>query len=108
MSTTINGQETKVSVCRDWGAILLPGGMIVLDHYPLQELNDIKIPPMDPAMAAALAQAEPVTEQRQVTAKYRVTKRGWRQQHFVFAGAARPSIGGWRGDGAGRHYFQPG
>ena len=75
MSTTINGQETKVSVCRDWGAILLPGGMIVLNHYPLQELNDIKIPPMDPAMAAALAQTEPVTEQRQVNAKYRVTKR---------------------------------
>ena len=74
MATTINGQEAKVSVCRDWGAILLGGQMIVLDQYPLQELTDIKIPPMDPAAAAQFAQAEPVTEQRQVTAKYRVTK----------------------------------
>jgi hypothetical protein len=39
--------------------------------------NDLlnPLPPTDPAMAAALAQAEPVTEQRQVTAKYRVTKK---------------------------------
>jgi hypothetical protein len=75
MTTTINGQETRVSVCREWGALLLPGRMIVLGQYPLQQLNNIDVPPMDPATAAALAQAEPVTEQRQVTAKYRVTKK---------------------------------
>lgn len=75
MTTAINGQETKVSVCREWGALLLPGRIIVLDQYPLQQLNSINVPPLDPAKAAALAQAEPVTEQRQVTAKYRVTKK---------------------------------
>jgi hypothetical protein len=75
MTTTINGQETKVSVCREWGALLLPGRVIVLDQYPLQQLTSINVPPVDQATAAELAQAEPVTEQRQVTAKYRVTKK---------------------------------
>ncbi len=75
MTTTVDGRETKVSVCREWGAILLGGQMIVLDQYPLQELKDIKLPPMDPAAAARFAQVEPVTEQRKITAKYRVTKR---------------------------------
>jgi hypothetical protein len=75
MTTTINGQETKVSVCREWGALLLPDRIIVLDQYPLQQLNSINVPPVDPATAAALAQAEPVTEQRHVTAKYRLTKK---------------------------------
>ena len=61
MTTTINGQETKVSVCREWGALLLPGRIIVLDQYPLQQLNSINVPSVDPETAAALAQAEPVT-----------------------------------------------
>ena len=96
MTTTINGQETKVSVCREWGALLLPGRMIVLEHYPLQQLDSINVPPVDPATAAALAQAQPVTEQRQITAKYRVTKRDGdsrisfapvRRVHQVEAGA---------------------
>ena len=75
MTTTINGQETKVSVCREWGAVLLPGRIIVLDQYPLQQLSSINVPPVDPATAAVLARAEPVTEQRQVTAKYRLTRK---------------------------------
>jgi hypothetical protein len=75
MTTTINGQETKVTACRDWGAVLLPGRMIMLNAYPLQTLDSINIPPLDPAAAAAFAQAEPITEQRKITAKYRVTKR---------------------------------
>jgi hypothetical protein len=75
MSSTINGQETKVSVCREWGALLLPGRMIVLDHYPLQQLNSIDVPPVDPVTAAAMAQAQPVTEECQITAKYRVTRK---------------------------------
>jgi hypothetical protein len=75
MTTTINGQETKVSVCREWGVILLAGEMIFLDQYPLQQLNNIHIPLPDSAAAAVFAQAEPVTEQRKITAKYRVTER---------------------------------
>jgi hypothetical protein len=74
MTTTVNGQETKVSVCREWGAILLGGQVIFLDQYPLQQLSNIHVPRPDPA-AAALAQTEPVTEQRKIAAKYRVTKR---------------------------------
>ena len=49
--------------------------MIVLPHYPLQSLNDIQIPVPDAAAAAVLAQAEPITEEKKITAKYRVTKR---------------------------------
>jgi hypothetical protein len=74
MTTNINGHETKVSVCREWGAFLLPGRMIVLPHYPLQGL-DIQIPPADAAGVAALAEAEPITEEKRITAKYRVTKK---------------------------------
>jgi hypothetical protein len=108
MTTTINGQETKVSVCREWGALLLGGQIIVLDQYPLQQLKDIKIPPMDPAAAARFAQAEPVTEQRQVTAKYRVTKRNGDSRIFVLPRAACPSVGYRCGDGARGHRSQHG
>ena len=75
MSTTINGQETKVQVSREWGALLLPGRIIMLNAYPLQKLDSIDIPPLDPAAAAAFARAEPVIEERKITAKYRVTDR---------------------------------
>jgi hypothetical protein len=74
MTTTINGQETKISVCREWGALLLPGRIIVLPHYPLQGLN-IEIPAPDAAEMAALTQAEPITEEKKITAKYRVTQK---------------------------------
>jgi hypothetical protein len=75
MTTTINGQEAKVQVRREWGALLLPGRIIMLNAYPLQKLDSINIPPLDPAAAAALAQAEPVIEERTITAKYRMTDR---------------------------------
>jgi hypothetical protein len=76
MTTTINGQETKVSACREWGALLLGVRMIVLDQYPLQQLNSINVPRVDAAaMAGQLVETEPVTEQRKITAKYRVTKK---------------------------------
>jgi hypothetical protein len=74
MTTTINGQETRVSVCREWGAFLLLGGMVVLPHYPLQGLN-IEIPPAEAAVTAALAEAEAITEEKTITAKYRVTNK---------------------------------
>jgi len=75
MSTTINGQEAKVQVSREWGALLLPGRIIMLNAYPLQKLDNINIPPLDPVAAAAFAQAEPVIKERTITAKYRVTDR---------------------------------
>ena len=37
MIATLNGQEITISACREWGAFLLGGRMIVLPHYPLQE-----------------------------------------------------------------------
>lgn len=75
MTTTINGRAAKVQVSREWGAVLLPGRIIMLNAYPLQRLDNINIPPPDPAAAAAFAQAEPVLEERTITAKYRVTHR---------------------------------
>lgn len=76
MAATFNGQETRLSACREWGAFLLNGRMIVLDHYPLQTLN-IQIPPVDATgTAGELVAAEPITEEKKITAKYRVTKRG--------------------------------
>jgi hypothetical protein len=76
MTATINGQESKVSACRQWGGFLLGGRMIVLDHYPLQALN-IQIPPADAGGAAGdLVEAEPITEEKKITAKYRVMKTG--------------------------------
>jgi hypothetical protein len=71
---SINGEKVTVSACREWGAFLLGGRMIVLPHYPLQSL-DIQIPVSDSAASSPVAQAEPITEQRKVTAKFRVTQR---------------------------------
>jgi hypothetical protein len=75
MSANINGEKVRVSACREWGAFLLGGRMIVLPHYPLQSLNDIQIPAQDPDSAAVLAQAELITEQKKITAKFRVTEK---------------------------------
>lgn len=74
MSATINGERITVSACREWGAFMLGGELMVLPHYPLQRL-DIQIPSPDASAAAILAQGEPVLEARQITAKYRVTKK---------------------------------
>jgi hypothetical protein len=74
MAATINGQQMMVSACREWGAFLLGGRMIVLPHYPLQSL-DIQIPVADVGVPGQLAQVEPITEEKKITAKYRVTKK---------------------------------
>jgi hypothetical protein len=75
MPATINAEHVTVSACREWGAFLLAGRMIVLPHYPLQSLNDIQIPVPDAATAAVLTQAEPITDEKKITAKYRVTQK---------------------------------
>ena len=84
MTATLNGQEIRVSACREWGAFLLGGRMTVLDHYPLQALN-IQISPADAAgTAGELVAAELITEEKTITAKYRVTKReGDRRMSFA-------------------------
>lgn len=74
MPAMINGGNVTVPACKEWGAFMLGGELMVLSHYPLQTL-DIQIPPPDASAAATLARAEPVTEVKQITAKYRVTKK---------------------------------
>jgi hypothetical protein len=79
MPATIDGVEVTVSACKEWGAFMLGGQMVVLPHYPLQKL-DIQIPASDASAAAAIEQAEPVTEAKEIKAKYRVTKRDGHEQ----------------------------
>lgn len=75
MTSTFNGAEVTVSACREWGAFLLGGRLIVLDHYPLQALNSIEVPGGEaPDSTEAPEEMEPILEQKTVTAKYRVTK----------------------------------
>ncbi len=76
MTATIDGQETKISACRQWGALLWDGRMIVLDHYPLVALTSIQLPKANSAGTEEMrAGKEPITAERKITAKYRVTKR---------------------------------
>lgn len=75
MPATINGEKVNVSACREWGAFLLGGRMIVLPQYPLQSLNDIKLPVPDSDAPTVMAALEPVTEEKKISAKYRVTKK---------------------------------
>jgi hypothetical protein len=75
MTATINGQEMTVSACRKWGAFLLGGRIIILSDYPLQSL-DAQIPVADAAGTTGEgARAEPITEEKKIAAKYRVTKK---------------------------------
>jgi hypothetical protein len=73
MTATINGQQMRVSVCREWGAFVWGGEVIVLPHYPLQALN-IDFPPTGDAAEKPLT-VEPITAQKEITARYRVTKK---------------------------------
>ena len=73
MPATINGEEVTVSACKEWGAFMLGGRMVVLPHYPLQKL-DVQIPPPDSFAAAALEERGPITEAKTISATYRVTK----------------------------------
>jgi hypothetical protein len=86
MPATINGEKVTLSACREWGAFMLGGRMTVLPHYPLQGL-DIQIPFPD-ADAATLAQQEPVTEEKEIKAKFRVTKRDGNER-ILFAPVQR-------------------
>jgi hypothetical protein len=70
MPTAINGQPSMVSACRKWGVILLGGRTIALDQYPLQELNSVHMPSADES--GNRTEAEPILEERKITAKYRV------------------------------------
>jgi len=81
MTATINGQQTRVSVCREWGAFVLGDRVIVLPHYPLQALN-IDFPPTGDAAEKPLT-VEPIIEQKEITAKYRVTKRADKRISFA-------------------------
>jgi hypothetical protein len=74
MPATINGQKVTVSACKQWGVFMLGGRMVVLPHYPLQKL-EIQIPAPNASAAAALEQGEPVTQEKKIRAKYRVTKK---------------------------------
>ena len=75
MTTTLNGQPMRVSACQQWGAFMLGGRMVVLLQYPLQSLN-IQIPLEEaPRGAGELVKAEPITEEKKITAKYRVTNK---------------------------------
>jgi hypothetical protein len=75
MTSTINGAKVTVSACREWGAFLLGGRLIVLDQYPLQALNSIEVPGgQAPESTEAPAEMQPILEQKTVTAKYRVTE----------------------------------
>jgi len=84
MVTIINGRETKISASREWGAILLQERMIVLDHYPLQQLTSIDVPAMDePEKEVVLQAVEPITAEKKITARYRVSKIGDNRISFV-------------------------
>jgi hypothetical protein len=74
MTTKIDGRETEIPACQQWGAILLGGRMMVLDHYPLRELKSINLPaPEAGGTDRSLVGATPITAERKITAKYRVT-----------------------------------
>ena len=79
MPATINGETVTVSASKEWGAFMLGGKMVVLPHYPLQKL-DISFPVPVASAATTLAQGEPVTEPKEIRARYRVTKKDGRER----------------------------
>jgi hypothetical protein len=44
-TTLIDGVETNVKVCKSWGAVLLGDQVMILDHYPLQQLSSLTTTP---------------------------------------------------------------
>jgi hypothetical protein len=70
MRTKINGTEATVYACKKWGAVWLGDRIMCLDEYPLQKLSEITFDM--PANVAELPAAEPILEERDITAKYRV------------------------------------
>jgi hypothetical protein len=75
MATTINGQQSKIPVCKEWGAVLLPHGMMMLDEYPVQGMEKINFEgPISGGPENASQQLKPITAERTVRAKYRVVE----------------------------------
>ncbi len=70
MPATINGKQVTVSACREWGAFMFGGRMIVLPQYPLQKL-EVEFSILVSAAAPTGTQGDPIAE-REITAKYRV------------------------------------
>jgi hypothetical protein len=73
MATKINGNETKVYACKKWGAILLGGELIILEHYPLQGLSEIKVDPRTQSTTTPIS-GKPIYKQKNISAKYRVAE----------------------------------
>jgi len=75
MATTINGQQSKIPICKEWGAVLLPHGMMMLDEYPVQGLEKINIgEPTNGGPENAAQTLKPITAERTVKATYRVVE----------------------------------
>ena len=84
MTTMINGVPARLSVCKEWGAILLPGGALLLDQYPLQELKSMEFSPGDTEhIKNELSDAEPVTEEKKINARYRIAEKEDRRVSLV-------------------------
>jgi hypothetical protein len=47
MPTKINGVDTIVKACKEWGVIVLGERVIVLQQYPLQNISDISSSPTE-------------------------------------------------------------
>jgi hypothetical protein len=45
MTTTINGEPTKIAVAKEWGGIVVDGRLLMLPDYPIQELQRIEVGP---------------------------------------------------------------
>ncbi len=45
MDTTIDGQPAKVLACKKWGIVAIGSRLLVLPHYPLQQLANIQTEP---------------------------------------------------------------
>lgn len=66
MEIKINGTETKVLVCKKWGAVLLDH-IMCLDSYPLQIISELMF-------SGQAVEAKPVFEEKEISAKYRAEK----------------------------------
>lgn len=54
IETTINGRSARVWACKKWGIIMIGTNMLVLPHYPLQQLSNIEFEPKPQAQPAAV------------------------------------------------------
>jgi len=81
IETTVSGEKATITACRQWGVILLNGNMVVLERYPLQELQSIS--PSQTTEGGISARLQPLIEDKKITAKYRVVKKTDTQVFFV-------------------------